>query len=100
MKWQPTGFSHQIFKDRYSLTDSETWEQACLRIAKQMALAEPAEKQKHYESTFNNILVNNLFVPGGRIWYNSGRNTPSFSTALYSLINWIQKKVGEKSRSK
>ncbi len=41
-----------------------------------MALAESPEKQKIYEDKFNEILVNNLFVPGGRIWYNSGRNNP------------------------
>lgn len=76
MTFKPTGYSETIFKDRYSLTETETWEEACLRIAKQMALAESTEKQKHYEDTFYSILVHNLFVPGGRIWYNSGRNNP------------------------
>lgn len=41
-----------------------------------MALAENPDKQKTYEDKFYDILSNNLFVPGGRIWYNSGRNNP------------------------
>lgn len=76
MTYKPEGFSETIFKDRYALTSQETWEEACIRIAKQMALAESPEKQKQYESIFNDILVTNRFVPGGRIWYNSGRNSP------------------------
>lgn len=76
MSFKPEGFSEQIFKDRYAFTSDESWEEACLRVAKQMATAEAPEKQKPYEEKFNDILVNNLFVPGGRIWYNSGRNNP------------------------
>ena len=72
----PEGFSHQIFKLRYSLTPEETWDEACRRLAKQMAVAELPEKQKKYEDKFHEILVKNLFVPGGRIWYNSGRPNP------------------------
>ena len=74
--FEPTGFSLKILKARYSFTDSETWQNACLRVARQMSLAEIPEKQKTYESKFYDILVNNYFVPGGRIWYNSGRNNP------------------------
>ena len=74
--FQPTGFSETIFKDRYAFTPTETWNEACLRLAKQMARAEQPEKQKTYEDKFYEILVNNFFVPGGRVWYNSGRNNP------------------------
>ncbi len=73
----PTGDSHKIFKDRYALTLEETWPEACLRVAKQMALAETANKQKTYEDSFNQVLVDNMFVPGGRIWKNAGRNQPN-----------------------
>lgn len=93
MTFKPTGFSETIFKDRYALTQEETWEEACARIAKQMALAEPVEKQKHYETTFNDILVNNLFVPGGRIWYNSGRNNPQLLNC-FVLTNQLDSKEG------
>jgi ribonucleoside-diphosphate reductase alpha chain len=74
--FKPTGFSDKIFHERYAFTETETWEEACLRIATQMALAESPDKQKTYRDKFNDILVNNQFVPGGRIWYNSGRTNP------------------------
>jgi ribonucleoside-diphosphate reductase alpha chain len=94
MKFKPTGFSETIFRDRYALTSTETWEEACLRVAQQMAMAESVEKRKQYESTFFNILSDNLFVPGGRIWYNSGRNNPQLlncfvlTSALDSKEGW------------
>jgi ribonucleoside-diphosphate reductase alpha chain len=74
--FNPTGFSLDIFKSRYAFTENESWEQACSRVAKQMALAEVPEKQAYYDLKFAEILSNNYFVPGGRIWYNSGRNNP------------------------
>lgn len=74
--YQPEGFALKIFKDRYAFTTEETWNEACLRVARQMAIAELPDKQKFYEQKFNNILENNEFVPGGRIWYNSGRICP------------------------
>lgn len=74
--YQPSGFSETIFKDRYAFTETETWTEACSRVAQQVALAEQPEKQKPYCEKFYKILVDNLFVPGGRIWYNSGRNNP------------------------
>lgn len=76
MTFNPTGFSEKIFKDRYAFTSDETWEQACARVANQMAIAELPEKQEKVRDSFKNILINNYFVPGGRIWYNSGRNNP------------------------
>lgn len=74
--FQPEGFSLEIFKSRYAFTENETWQQACSRVAKQMATAEVPDKQQLYEDKFFEVLSENLFVPGGRIWYNSGRNNP------------------------
>jgi len=74
--YEPVGFSEEIFKKRYAFTLEETWKEACHRLSRQMALAEPPEKQKKYERKFYDALVRNLFVPGGRIWYNSGRPNP------------------------
>lgn len=74
--FSPTGFSLKIFRDRYSFTDTETWAEACSRVAHQMATAESPEKQKCYMEKFYKVLVTNAFVPGGRIWYNSGRTNP------------------------
>jgi len=74
--YTPQGFSEVIFKERYAITPEENWKEACERVARQMALAETPDKMKQYESKFNDILVKNMFVPGGRIWYQSGRNDP------------------------
>lgn len=76
-EFEPTGFSAEIFRQRYSITPEETWQEACRRVARQMALAEIPEKQKDYEEKFYSVLVSNLFVPGGRVWYGSGKNNPN-----------------------
>src|ERR1700693_373909 len=74
--YNPTGFSLEIFKQRYAFTEAESWDDACQRVARQISLAESPDKQKVYYDKFYNVLVDNLFAPGGRIWYNSGRNNP------------------------
>lgn len=91
--FKPSGFSETIFKERYALMPEETWEEACARIAKQMALAESTTKQKVYEDKFYDILSNNYFVPGGRIWYNSGRNNPQLLNC-FVLSNQLDSKEG------
>lgn len=93
MTFTPTGYSETIFKERYALTPDETWEQACSRVATQIALAEPASKMATYKDKFYDILVNNLFVPGGRIWYNSGRNNPQLLNC-FVLNNELDSKEG------
>jgi len=72
----PEGFSLEIFTKRYAFTEEETWLEACARVARQISVAEAPEKQRIYQDKFFEILTNNLFVPGGRIWYNSGRVNP------------------------
>lgn len=74
--FEPTGYSLDIFRDRYAFTETETWEEACMRVAQQMSIAEIPEKQQQYREKFYAILLANQFVPGGRIWYNSGRTNP------------------------
>lgn len=91
--FKPEGFSETIFKDRYAFTKEETWEEACSRVARQMSIAESPDKQKTYFDKFNSILVNNLFVPGGRIWYNSGRNNPQLLNC-FVLTNQLDSKEG------
>jgi len=99
MSFTPTGFSEKIFKDRYAFTSEETWEQACARVADQMARAESPDKQSVYKSKFNDVLVNNLFVPGGRIWYNSGRNSPQLLNCFVLDPNKDSKEGWGKSAS-
>lgn len=91
--FKPEGFSATIFKDRYALTSEETWEECCLRVANQMAIAEPATKQAVYRDKFNEILVNNFFVPGGRILANSGRSNPQLLNC-FVLTNQLDSKEG------
>lgn len=93
LMFEPTGFSAEIFKDRYSFTPEETWEEACRRLSRQMSIAELPEKQKIYEDKFFDVLSNNLFVPGGRIWYNSGRNNPQLLNC-FVLGNQLDSKFG------
>lgn len=76
-KFEPKGFSNQIFKERYAFTPEESWDEACLRVADQMAKAEGPDKYAKYKEKFYTELVMNRFVPGGRIWYSSGRPIPT-----------------------
>ncbi len=75
-RFDPQGFSLEIFRKRYAFTETETWEEACNRVARQVSMAETPEKQKVYHEKFAEVLRANMFVPGGRIWYNSGRAEP------------------------
>lgn len=94
--FKPEGFSETIFKDRYAFTEEEPWEGesgACMRVAKQMAIAESSDKYEKYKNKFYDILVNNYFVPGGRIWYNSGRPNPQLLNC-FVLGNDLDSKEG------
>lgn len=88
-----SGFSETIFKERYAFTPEETWSEACQRVATQMAKAESPEKVKNYEEKFRDVLEKNLFVPGGRIWYNSGRNNAQLLNC-FVLTNDLDSKEG------
>lgn len=75
--YEPTGFALDIFKSRYAFTEDETWHEASVRVAQQMASAELPAKQTIYREKFTASLESNLFVPGGRIWANAGRPNAS-----------------------
>jgi len=70
--YQPTGFANTIFAQRYAINAEETFEEACYRVANHIAVAENGNKEKWVER-FSDVMVNNKFIPGGRIWYGSGR---------------------------
>lgn len=91
--FKPEGFSETIFKERYAFTPEETWEEACERVAKQMAASESPDKYAKYEKKFKDLLVQNLFVPGGRIWYNSGRPNPQLLNC-FVLTDSLDSKEG------
>jgi ribonucleoside-diphosphate reductase alpha chain len=92
--FEPVGFSREVFNERYAFIDGESWTDACDRVARQMAQAELPEKQAAYRDKFYNLLVSNHFMPGGRIWYNSGRSKPQLlncfvlSSGLDSKEGW------------
>ncbi len=75
--YNPEGFALQIFKDRYSISPEETFQEACHRVANFIASAEDGEKIKEFEERFFNIISQNRFSPGGRIWRGSGRKRPA-----------------------
>jgi ribonucleoside-diphosphate reductase alpha chain len=75
--YEPLGFSKDIFQSRYAFTDTETWAEACARVAQQVVSAEIPTKQAMWREKFTLALQANLFVPGGRIWANAGRPTAS-----------------------
>lgn len=89
----PTGFSEQIFKQRYAFTIEETWPQACLRVARQVSTAETPDKQKQYQDKFYKLLLENKFIPGGRILCNSGRNNPQLLNC-FVLSNQLDSREG------
>ena len=70
--YQPEGFAHTIFTQRYALNNTESWADACERVSNYVAAAENGNRQK-WATRFTEVLQNNLFMPGGRIWYGSGR---------------------------
>lgn len=62
-----------VFKRSYAIDEKETWEMASLRVAEHVAAAEAGEDKKKWQRRFFKEIVNNRFMPGGRIWYGSGR---------------------------
>jgi ribonucleoside-diphosphate reductase alpha chain len=71
MTYAPTGLALQIFQQRYAIHSDETWAEACARVAAHVAMAEPSDSG--LRGRFTELLTSNRFMPGGRIWYGSGR---------------------------
>jgi ribonucleoside-diphosphate reductase alpha chain len=71
--YQPTGLSETIFKERYTIHPDETWSEASRRLAKHVSSAEINGDKPIIEERFYEEIVTNRFMPGGRVWYGSGR---------------------------
>jgi len=71
--YQPTGFALDIFRARHAAHENETWEEGCDRVAVHVSNAESGEARAEWRDKFADVLKQNLFMPGGRIWYGSGR---------------------------
>jgi ribonucleoside-diphosphate reductase alpha chain len=70
--YQPEGFAQTIFSQRYAITPEESFYEACERVANHIAVAENGNRERWAER-FTEVLANNRLIPGGRIWYGSGR---------------------------
>jgi len=73
MSYEPTGFARQIFASRHAAYPDEPWADACKRVSWHVAAAEVGEARVRWFEAFKQALLDNLFMPGGRIWYGSGR---------------------------
>ena len=72
-EYKPQGLSETIFKERYAIHPEETWEEASRRLAKHVSSPEINGGKPLMEEKFYEEIVTNRFMPGGRIWYGSGR---------------------------
>lgn len=73
--YSPQGLAKTIFDDRYTLYEGESWTDASKRLSRHVARAEENEYQRtKAEESFYDAIVNNYFMPGGRIWYGAGRS--------------------------
>lgn len=73
MIYEPQGFAREIFSSRHAAYPDEPWVDACKRVAWHVADAEQGpERVKHFQE-FLSALTENRLMPGGRIWYGSGR---------------------------
>lgn len=70
--FEPTGYGLETFKERYAIHPTETWDEACRRIASFIASAENGHRPI-WEDRFYEELITNRFIPGGRILYGAGR---------------------------
>lgn len=73
MSYEPTGFARDIFSSRHAAYPDEPWADACKRVAWHIAAAETGEDRVRWFEAFRRALLDNVFMPGGRIWYGSGR---------------------------
>ena len=71
--YDPQGLAKELFQKRYALHKDEIYTDMCLRVANHVAEAESPENVIAARSDFTDILVSNLFMPGGRILYSAGR---------------------------
>ncbi len=72
-KFKLEGLAETIFKERYAIHPQESWGDASYRLANHAAGAEEDNIREDITKKFYDDIVDNKFMPGGRIWYGSGR---------------------------
>lgn len=65
-----TKFAHDIFKQKYSMDQQETWKDTCTRVVN--AVCAQLVDNKTKEEIFN-LMLDRKFIPGGRYLYSAGR---------------------------
>jgi ribonucleoside-diphosphate reductase alpha chain len=71
--YSPQGFAFDIFRKRYALHPTETFEEANDRVARHLASAEKGEGIAKTHRSILDMTNEGLFMFGGRIMYGSGR---------------------------
>lgn len=72
--YNPKDFALEIFSQRYALNEQESWTEACERVSDAVAVVESDTQVREVVSAnFKEVLIKNLFMPGGRIWHSAGR---------------------------
>lgn len=72
-RYEPAGLAKTIFDERYTIYPGETWDEASMRLARHISAAEENGHREPTAAEFYEEIVTNRFMPGGRIWYGSGR---------------------------
>src|SRR3989304_379608 len=62
-----------VFRRSYAYDENETWIGGAHRVAEHVAAAEDASKRLKWQERFYREIISKRFMPGGRIWYGSGR---------------------------
>ena len=71
--FEPKDLGLTIFQDKYAAAGETTWKECAKRVARNIARAEPDEKQELIQKKFYQMIAQGDFVPGGRILFGAGR---------------------------
>lgn len=71
--FSPDDLGIEVFQRSYAYDKDETWEEASLRVARHVAQVEENGLKNKWKDRFYAEIATNRFMPGGRIWYGSGR---------------------------
>lgn len=71
--FQPDDLGMDIFSRSYAFYETESWELGGMRVGEHVAAAEEESVRAKWQRRFTREIVSNRFMPGGRIWYGSGR---------------------------
>lgn len=89
-----TDTAEKIFKLKYAITPEETWEQASWRVASFIA-KDNLETAKIYY----NLIVNQYFIPGGRILANAGTGISNLLNCFFFNIEDSRKDIYDKLKT-